>query len=915
MIAVDTEGWDPELKTKGPGWHRDDTYTAGVAIGTELGGFRRYYNIEHPDTENRVDRDKLFAWLNHELRRTDQPKVGAHLLYDIGYLGEYGVEFKGPLYDVQVAEPLLDENAFNYSLERLSKKYLGIGKLDDELEAYIKATFGKEARSNPKRFIAKCPSTVVAPYAIGDVNHPLEIFKAQKPLLEAEQLWDLFIMESKLIPLLHKMRKRAVAVDIDKADAMRSRLRLEQSEARRKMRSIVGFDVEVWAAKSLAQAYDQLGVQYPRTPKTGAPSFTKPSMERLAAMGGTAGEFTKAVLEDRRLDKMCGTFLEGCILDAHHNGRIYCNFNQLKSDDGGTVSGRFSCVAGWTPINTKRGLVPIRDIQIGDEVWTHKERWRKVTHTWIKGHEQMLDVYLSNGEVLTCTRKHRLLDANGQWVTAGTLHERFKELDVQSIEHQEGVALVPASGYADAEDSQDAWDYLAQCQGCAGHPHAQGRKEGLGISAPLALEDARPKRDAGQIWQEAPQLEGTLHRQERLHHVQASRPEATADTQPHHLQDIWYQETAPRLGSPSHRRRRIQLRQAQFGNRDQERTQGNPLVTEDRAGVVEITAIKINRPYEVYDITVEEDESYASLGCLSHNSSLPNLQFIPERTAEGKLIRSIFQPDPGCRWAKPDYSQIEFRLMVHDAVEMGLRGARAIADEFINDPTTDFHEVVAEIVFGGDFTDTHRKRGKTINFGIAFGEGKDKLASQLGVPLDEAMQIIAMYHRKLPFMEGLADGASRLAAKTGEIVTLYGRKRRFPWGKAKWDRETGERSVTILPHRVPGATRVFTHKALNARIQGSAADIMKDAMVKLDADGIFDVLGVPHLTVHDELDFSYPSTRIGVQAMEHVKHVMETVVRLEVPLKVDIASGPNWGEASDEDWARELARFNVRRAA
>lgn len=636
MLAVDTEGWDPDLKAKGPGWHRDDTYTAGVALGSEV-GFRRYYNIEHPDEENRVDPDKLWRYLKHELGREDQPKVGANLLYDIGYLGEYGVELKGPIYDVQIAEPLIDENALSYSLERLSKKYLGIGKLDDELEAYIKTAFGKEARTNPKRFIAKCPSTVVGPYAIGDVNHPLEIFKQQKVLLEQEGLWDLFVMESKLPRLLHRMRKRAVAVDLDKAEQMRSRLLVDQEVARAKMRHIVGFDVAVWAAESLARAYDQLGVGYPRTPKTNKPSFTKPSMERLATMGGVAGEFTAAVLEDRRIDKMVGTFLEGCILEAHHNGRVYCNFNQLKSDDGGTVSGRFS-------------------------------------------------------------------------------------------------------------------------------------------------------------------------------------------------------------------------------------------------------------------------------------SSIPNLQFIPERTAEGKLIRSIFIPDGDCDWTKPDYSQIEFRLMVHDAVDLNLKGARQIADDFINDPDTDFHEVVAEIVFGSQFTDVQRKRGKTINFGIAFGEGRDKLASQLGVSIEEAMAIIDMYHRKIPFMGKLAERAKGIADREGEIITLYGRKRRFPWGKTTWNRQTGERTTVVLPHRVPGATRIFTHKSLNARIQGSAADIMKDAMVKLDSDGVFDVLGVPHLTVHDELDFSMPRTRAGVEAMRHVRHVMENVVCLNVPLKVEIESGKNWGEvkkwvddAPVADWMRSAA--------
>lgn len=630
MIAIDVEGWDPELKTKGAGWHRDDTYVAGVAIGTEA-GFRQYYPVEH-DGPGNMDPDKVFAYLKDELRH-GEPKVGAHLLYDIGYLGEYGVKLGGIPYDIQNAEPLLNENKFTYSLESLSKQYLGIGKIDGELDEWIASHINeKDAKRNPKRYIAKAPAHIVSPYAIGDVNHPLEIFKLQKPLLEQQRLWNLFILESKLIPLLHRMRRRAVAVNILRAEEMRDRLRREQEIARQEMRRIVGFDVEVWAPKSLQRAFDQLGIRYPLTP-TGKPSFTKPIMEKFAQLDSAEGRFVDYILEDRRLDKMCGTFLEGCILDAHHNGRVYCNFNQQKSDDGGAVSGRFS-------------------------------------------------------------------------------------------------------------------------------------------------------------------------------------------------------------------------------------------------------------------------------------SSMPNLQFIPERTEEGKLIRSIFEPDLGCTWGKPDYSQIEFRLMVADADDLKLPGAAEIVQQYHDDPDTDFHEVVTEIVYGDPAAKTEaqwdklRKRGKTINFGIAFGEGEDKLSTQLGVSKEEGAQIIAEYHRKVRFMRKLAQSASDIASSVGEVETILGRIRRFPWGKTKWI--DGVAHTTILPHRVPGAKRIFTHKALNARIQGSAADVMKKAMVDLDEDGVFDdsALGAPHLTVHDELDISFPETKFGIEAMLHVKDVMERAVSVAVPLRVDIAAGPNWGAASDEYWKR-----------
>lgn len=618
IISVDCEGWDPELKENGPGWHRSDTYVAGVAIGTEA-GHRQYYPVGHPG-EGNMDADKVFDWLSVQLGRANQPKVGAHLLYDVGFLSTEDVVMKGPLWDIQNAEPLLNENKFTYSLESLSKQYLGVGKLDDELDAYLIQHFGKK---NPKRYIAKAPASVVAPYAVGDVDHPLRIFKEQRPELERQGLWDVFQIESKLIPILHEMRARGVAVDLGKAEQMHTRMRGEQQIAQQKMRHMTGFDVEVWAGASLARAFDEIGLRYPLTPKTQKPSFTKPFLERVDH------PLAKLVLEDRRLDKMCGTFLEGCILDGHYNGRVYCQFNQLRSDEGGAVSGRFS-------------------------------------------------------------------------------------------------------------------------------------------------------------------------------------------------------------------------------------------------------------------------------------SSNPNLQFIPVRTDEGKLLRQMFIPDQDCEWWKVDYSQIEFRLMVHDAVCLGLQGAQEICQQFIDDPSTDFHEVVAEIVFGIATTHTpeqwklFRGRGKTINFGIAFGEGKDKLATQLGVAIGEALAILAQYHARVPFMKGLADSASNLAASTGEIETLLGRKRRFPWGKTKWN-DDGTNTTITFPSRVPGSKRVFTHKALNARIQGGAADVMKKGMVDVHESGVLDELGgIYQLTVHDELDGSKPKTARADEALRELKHILENTVTLRLPLRVDISTGENWGTV--EDW-------------
>jgi DNA polymerase-1 len=274
------------------------------------------------------------------------------------------------------------------------------------------------------------------------------------------------------------------------------------------------------------------------------------------------------------------------------------------------------------------------------------------------------------------------------------------------------------------------------------------------------------------------------------------------------------------------------------------------------------------------------------------SSSAPNLQFIPVRTEDGKLLRQIFLPDEGQDFYHLDYSQIEYRLLVHDAAYLKLRGAEAVARQFREDPDVDFHQVVA------DMTGLPRAAAKTINFGIAYGEGKDKLSRSLGLTIQEAERLLHDYHAKAPFMQPLSQGFMREASARGVVKTLLGRVRRFE----AWERyDPVEKKSVITRHRMPGARRAFTHKALNARTQGSAADIMKAAMVAVWKSGVCEVLGPPQLTVHDELDGSVPKSRIGREAVREMKRVMENVVELLVPLKVDADVGKNWGSVERLD--------------
>jgi DNA polymerase I-like protein with 3'-5' exonuclease and polymerase domains len=265
------------------------------------------------------------------------------------------------------------------------------------------------------------------------------------------------------------------------------------------------------------------------------------------------------------------------------------------------------------------------------------------------------------------------------------------------------------------------------------------------------------------------------------------------------------------------------------------------------------------------------------------SSSKPNLQQIPARGDDGKAIRQAFIPDEGMDWACFDWSQIEYRLAVNDAAHFGFRGADEVVDLYANDPTTDFHQVVA------DMTSLPRDRAKTVNFGILYGEGVVKLCRDLGLDQMAGEQLLRDYHRRVPFMRPLMDYWMRVAERNRQLRTALGRHRRFN----KWElRRAGQRIP--VKHRVPGA-RLITFTALNARIQGSAADVMKAAMSDIWASGVCDVLGAPHSTIHDELNFSAPKNKAGREALADVKNIMESVINIAVKLTVDFKTGASWG--------------------
>lgn len=607
VISIDCETKDPYLLTKGPGWARGEGHIVGVSIGTD-DGYRAYFPIRHEvEPEDNWPPEVILGWLKTALANPKQPKVGANLLYDLGWLKQEGVEVSGELVDVQFAEALLDETAAT-ALEAMGQKYLGEGKESNLLYQWLSDFYGGAANGKQRANIYRSPPRLAGPYAESDADLPLRLAKKLYPLLLAEGLYDLFILECGLIRLLLEMRFAGVTVDIPAAEQLREALAEREALEVEKLKYLVGFKIDINAAASLAKAFDKFNLPYNKTEK-GSPSFTKGFLQ------GVDHPIGAHINEIRKLAKLRGTFVESYILNSHINGKVYGQFHPLRGDAGGTVSGRYS-------------------------------------------------------------------------------------------------------------------------------------------------------------------------------------------------------------------------------------------------------------------------------------SSTPNLQNLPSRDDElAPMVRGIFIPDGGhVQWRKYDYSQIEYRFLAHYATG---DGAETVRDLFNSDPNTDYHEVVRNLIHEKTGQLLGRKPTKTINFGLIYGMGIDKLSKDLKLSFREGKKLSKAYHTGAPFVQHTMDACSTEAENSGVITTILGRKSRFNL----WEPTNYQKGVP-LPYEQASMyyreiQRAYTYRALNRRLQGSAADLLKVACLECWNDGVFAATGVPRLTVHDELDFSDPGGKD--EAFREMKHIMETAIKLRVPVKSECDIGPNWG--------------------
>jgi len=343
FIAIDLETKDPDLKAKGSGAIQGHGEIVGIAVAVE--GWSGYYPIAHEGGGN-MDRRIVLEWFK-KVCATDAVKIFHNAMYDVCWIKAYGIPINGHIIDTMVMASLIDENRLWYSLNSVSFDYLGEVKNEKAL---------KEAAESwgidPKKEMYKLPAMYVGSYAEKDAELTLELFKVLSREITKQNLTNIFDLETQLFPCLIDMKFKGVCVDVDKAHTMKQQLCKQEEQLMYQVKAETGIDVQIWAARSIAKAFDKLSLDYSTTEKTGAPSFTK------NFLSNHQHPMVKNIAKAREINKAHTTFID-TILKHQHKGRIHADINPIRSDQGGTVTGRFSYS------NPNLQQIPARNKELG----------------------------------------------------------------------------------------------------------------------------------------------------------------------------------------------------------------------------------------------------------------------------------------------------------------------------------------------------------------------------------------------------------------------------------------------------------------------------------------------------------------------------------------------------------------------
>tara|TARA_S200002703_G_scaffold47754_1_gene41329 strand:- start:1907 stop:3775 length:1869 start_codon:yes stop_codon:yes gene_type:complete len=326
-IAIDLETKDTGINEGlGSGWATNSGEIIGFAVATE--GFQAYYPFGHFGGGNLI-KEQVLQYMS-DVCALPCRKIFHNAQYDVGWLNAYGIEVKGEIVDTMIAGALIDENRYTYRLNSLAKDYLGELKAETDLNEAAKAH-----GVDPKMEMWMLPAEHVGYYAEQDARLTYLLWQRFKHEIFKQNLNTIWQLEKNLLPTLIKMRKKGIRVNVEKAEQLQKQFAVKEKEILQQIKKLVGKDIDIWAARQIAFAFDKLGIEYPKSPKSKEPSFT----QNWLVNNDT--EISKLVVSAREINKFHNTFLNS-IMKYEYKGRIHAEINQLRSDNGGTVSGRLS---------------------------------------------------------------------------------------------------------------------------------------------------------------------------------------------------------------------------------------------------------------------------------------------------------------------------------------------------------------------------------------------------------------------------------------------------------------------------------------------------------------------------------------------------------------------------------------------
>jgi DNA polymerase I-like protein with 3'-5' exonuclease and polymerase domains len=344
-VAIDLETRDPNLKSKGSGAVIGDGEIIGVALAVE--GWSGYYPIGH--REGNLDKRIVLDYVK-DVCKAPNTKIFHNAMYDVCWLRAYNIPINGFIVDTMVMSSLIDENRLSYALNSIAFEYLREVKDEKGLREAAEA-----AGVDPKSEMYKLPAMYVGGYAEKDAELTLRLFKILSVEIQKQNLSEIFDLETQLFPCLIDMKFKGVRVNVEGAQKLKQDMLKEEEALLLEVKRQTGVDTQIWAARSIAKVFDKLDLDYERTQKTQAPSFTKNFLSEHKH------PLVQKIAKAREINKAHTTFID-TILKHEHRGRIHADINPIRSDQGGTVTGRFSYS------NPNLQQIPARNKDLGPKI-------------------------------------------------------------------------------------------------------------------------------------------------------------------------------------------------------------------------------------------------------------------------------------------------------------------------------------------------------------------------------------------------------------------------------------------------------------------------------------------------------------------------------------------------------------------